>query len=300
MMQSYKRKVVSEGKSIADVPHIVNADGQYLFCKYWEPETPPTALVCLVHGYGAHCARFKPFAEKLNEIGAYVFAHDHIGHGESEGDGWYLNDFKIFVRDVFQHVKLIKEKYPELPVFLFGHSMGGSIAVVAAAEQPEIFRGVIVSGGSMILDPDTASPFKLFLLRNVAKILPRLKLMELTSEFLSRDKAEVEACENDPLQVHQGMITRTAQSLVELSLHSQSVMDQVDCPLLILHGGADRITNVEGSKVLYEKAKTADKTLKIFPELYHNLLHELMEDRLIVMRTITEWIKERFSVARSE
>lgn len=292
-MASPARKIVSEGKVITEVPHIVNKEGHHLFCKYWEPDTPPVALVFLIHGYGAYCARFEQFAKKLNEIGAYVFSHDHIGHGDSEGDGWYIDDYKILVRDILDHIDIVQKKYPHLPLFLFGHSMGGSLAVCIAAEKHDMFRGVIVSGGSMVLDDNTASPFKLFLLRNVTKILPRMKLMKLTADDLSRDKDDIEFCKTDPMQVQHGLICRTAQSMIDLSTYSQTVMEQVASPLLILHGGDDRVTCVEGSKMLQEKAKSTDKTLKIFPELYHNLLHELMDDRMAVMQTINDWIKER-------
>lgn len=284
---------MSGGKVITEVPHIINKEGHHLFCNYWEPDTPSVALVFLIHGYGAYSARFEPFAKKLNEIGAYVFSHDHIGHGDSEGDGWYVDDYKILTRDVLDHIKIVQEKFPNLPLFLFGHSMGGSLAVCLAAEKPDMFQGVIVSGGSMVLDPNTTSPFKLFLLRNVTKVLPRMKLMKLTADDLTRDKEDIEFCKSDPLQVQHGLICRTAQSLIDLSMYSLTVMEQVASPLLILHGGDDRVTCVEGSKMLQEKATSTDKTLKIFPELYHNLLHELMDDRMIVMQTINDWIKER-------
>lgn len=293
-MASASRKIVSEGKLITEVPHIVNREGHHLFCKYWEPNAAPVALVFLIHGYGAYCARFEQFAKKLNEIGAYVFSHDHIGHGDSEGDGWFIEDFRTLTRDILDHIKIVQDKYPSLPLFLFGHSMGGSLAVCIAAENPDMFKGVIVSGGSMVLDSNTASPFQLFLLRNITKILPRMKLMKLTADDLTRDKEDLEFCKTDPMQVQHGLICRTAQSLIDLSLYSQTVMEQVVSPLLILHGGVDRVTCVDGSKMLHEKSKSTDKTLKIFPELYHNLLHELMEDRMIVMQTINDWIKDRY------
>ncbi|XP_015687043.1 monoglyceride lipase-like [Protobothrops mucrosquamatus] len=60
-----------------DLPHLVNADGQYLFCRYWKPAATPRGLVFVVHGAGEHCCRYDDLAKMLTGINFFVFAHDH-------------------------------------------------------------------------------------------------------------------------------------------------------------------------------------------------------------------------------
>ncbi|ELK30590.1 Monoglyceride lipase [Myotis davidii] len=60
-----------------DLPHLVNADGQYLFCRYWKPAGPPKGLVFVSHGAGEHCGRYDELAQMLVGLQLLVFAHDH-------------------------------------------------------------------------------------------------------------------------------------------------------------------------------------------------------------------------------
>uniref|UniRef100_A0A8C8YWR8 Monoglyceride lipase n=1 Tax=Prolemur simus TaxID=1328070 RepID=A0A8C8YWR8_PROSS len=106
-----------------NLPHLINADGQYLFCRYWKPTATPKALIFVSHGAAEHCGRYDELARMLTGLDLLVFAHDHVGHGQSEGERMVVSDFHVFVRDVLQHVDLMQKDHPGLPVFLLGHSM---------------------------------------------------------------------------------------------------------------------------------------------------------------------------------
>ncbi|XP_021108161.1 monoglyceride lipase isoform X6 [Heterocephalus glaber] len=112
-----------QNNPVPDFPHLLNADGQYLFCQYWKPSRPPKALVFVSHGAGEHCGRYDDLARMLMELDLLAFAHDHVGHGRSDGERLVVSDFQIFVRDVLHHVDTMQKDYPGLPVFLLGHSM---------------------------------------------------------------------------------------------------------------------------------------------------------------------------------
>ncbi|XP_065790114.1 monoglyceride lipase isoform X3 [Muntiacus reevesi] len=143
-----------------DLPHLVNADGQYLFCRYWKPSGAPRALVFVSHGAGEHCGRYDELAQMLVGLGLLVFAHDHVGHGQSEGERMVVSDFHVFIRDVLQHVDAVQKDHPGLPVFLLGHSMGGAISILTAAERPGHFSGMVLISPLVVANPDSATLFK--------------------------------------------------------------------------------------------------------------------------------------------
>ncbi|KAL1468312.1 hypothetical protein MTO96_041566, partial [Rhipicephalus appendiculatus] len=113
------------------------------------------ALVFLAHGYAEHCHGpcYDMLARKLVEMGCYVFSHDHVGHGKSEGPRALVKSADIYVDDILTHVDLVKQKYPSRPVFLFGHSMGGTMCVGSALERPKQFSGMVLNAPALWLDP---------------------------------------------------------------------------------------------------------------------------------------------------
>ncbi|XP_073087252.1 monoglyceride lipase isoform X5 [Manis javanica] len=173
-----------------DLPHLVNADGQYLFCRYWKPTSTPKALIFVSHGAGEHCGRYDDLAQMLVGLELLVFAHDHVGHGQSEGERMVVSDFHVFIRDVLQHVDIMQKDYPGLPVFLLGHSMGGAITILTAAERPGHFSGMVLISPLVLANPESATTFKVFAAKILNFVLPNLSLGPIDSSVLSRNKTE--------------------------------------------------------------------------------------------------------------
>ncbi|XP_062970718.1 monoglyceride lipase isoform X3 [Cynocephalus volans] len=173
-----------------DLPHLINADGQYLFCRYWKPTGTPKALLFVSHGAGEHCGRYDELAQMLIGLNLLVFAHDHVGHGQSEGERMVVSDFHVFVRDVLQHVDTMQKEYPGLPVFLLGHSMGGAIAILTAAERPGHFSGMVLISPLVLANPESATTFKVLAAKVLNLVLPNMSLGPIDSSVLSRNKTE--------------------------------------------------------------------------------------------------------------
>ncbi|XP_042529185.1 monoglyceride lipase isoform X2 [Dipodomys spectabilis] len=173
-----------------DLPHLVNADGQYLFCRYWKPVGKPKALVFVSHGAGEHCGRYEDLAQMLLRLDLLVFAHDHVGHGQSEGERMMVSDFHVFVRDVLQHVDLVQKDHPRLPVFLLGHSMGGAIAILTAAERPSHFSGMVLISPLVVASPESATTFKILAAKVLNLVMPNMSLGPIDSSVISRNKTE--------------------------------------------------------------------------------------------------------------
>eukprot|EP00058_Branchiostoma_floridae_P022781 XP_002608271.1 hypothetical protein BRAFLDRAFT_59838 [Branchiostoma floridae] len=223
-----------QGVSYSTLPHMVNADGRYLHCKTWEPPgSKPRALLMIAHGLDEHIGWYDDFAQFLTGHNILVFSHDHIGHGQSEGERADVKDFNILVRDTLQHVDMIVEKYPDTPVYILGYSMGGPVSILAACERPQQFAGVLLIGPAIKPFPGEAPGWK------------NRKIQE------------------DPLCFHGGLKLRTAAQILTGMQKVQSQVDDIEWPFLVMHGEDDQVVNSEGSKMLHEKARSLDKTMKV-------------------------------------
>ncbi|XP_011826678.1 PREDICTED: monoglyceride lipase isoform X1 [Mandrillus leucophaeus] len=306
-----------------DLPHLVNADGQYLFCRYWKPTGTPKALIFVSHGAGEHCGRYEELAQMLMGLDLLVFAHDHVGHGQSEGERMVVSDFHVFVRDVLQHVDSMQKDYPGLPVFLLGHSMGGAIAILTAAERPGHFAGMVLISPLVLANPESATTFKdysgilkysmekasrmlQFWIPNpfwvlAAKVLnlvlPNLSLGPIDSSVLSRNKTEVDIYNSDPLICRAGLKVCFGIQLLNAVSRVERALPKLTVPFLLLQGSADRLCDSKGAYLLMESAKSQDKTLKIYEGAYHVLHKELPEVTNSVFHEINMWVSQRTATA---
>ncbi|XP_035673125.1 monoglyceride lipase-like [Branchiostoma floridae] len=252
-----------QGVSYSTVPHIVNSDGQYLYCRTWEPNQKLRALLFLSHGRGSHCGVLGPIlAQLLNNHGFLVFGHDHVGHGQSEGERLCVENFDILARDILQHVDVMRARYPDVPIFLLGHSMGGCAAIVAACKRPGQFAGMVLTSPA-IENAVTCSYSFRALVWVVSKILPNMEQWGLCPDQLTKDNEKLKTYVEDPL-VSQGVRTmRIGMKFLYGMLATQSLLPEVDCPFLVLHGGDDEVVDVSGSWKLYHQARSQDKQIKV-------------------------------------
>ncbi|XP_046570972.1 monoglyceride lipase-like isoform X1 [Haliotis rubra] len=273
-----------------------NKDGKKIFCRYWSEEeglTKPKALVFITHGAGEHCLWYTQLAQQLTQKDLYVFSHDHIGHGQSEGDRVHIDHFSQYTRDVFHHIELIQEKFPAVPVFLIGHSMGGTIAIKSAMERPDFFKGVILISPAVIPDPNVATPVKVTVGRLVGRMFPQFPIIKLDSKNVSRDPEVVHKYDTDPLVYHGKLKARWGSEMLATLQDITSNLGSVEWPFIVLHGTEDKMCDPAGSKLLHEKAQSKDKTLKIYENYMHQLHNELGEDGAGVRDDIINWITQR-------
>nr|XP_057940768.1 monoglyceride lipase isoform X2 [Doryrhamphus excisus] len=252
------------------------------------------ALVFIAHGAGEHCGPYDEIAETLKEeMSLLVFAHDHVGHGQSEGDRMNIKDFQVYIRDSLQHIDLMRSRHPDLPVFIVGHSMGGAISILVACERPTDFAGVVLIAPMVQMNPDSATPFKVFLAKILNHMLPSLTLGSIESKWVSRDKKQVEAYDTDELNFHGGLRISFGMQLMGAAARIERAITSVSWPFLLLHGDADKLCDIRGSKMMFEKAPSSDKKLKVYEGGYHALHHDLPDVVESVLKEVTSWIRER-------
>ena len=273
----------------------VNARGVRLVGTSWINPVSPVGLVYISHGFSEHMEYYDKLGTALAEAGLYAFGHDHQGHGRSGGERVNIADYQFFVDDIFQHVDLWMEELDEqLPVFLFGHSMGGLVVTLACIERQDMFQGAVLTGPLIRSDMThgEGSHFKRLIAKKASKFAPslqggdRLSYTEITSNPLYIQKIK-----EDPLfwkgyfkarQTH-----ATFQALDRLDMQFEKVV----VPLLVLHGSEDTITQPEGSQLLVTEASSTDQEFIEVEGMKHHLILEV-DGMEIISKTVT-WIISR-------
>jgi acylglycerol lipase len=267
-------------------------DGLSLYYQAWRPDGNPKAVLLVVHGWAEHSGRYSNLVNYFVPRGYALWALDHRGHGRSGGKRGYVNRFSDYVDDVEPFFDLVRGGHGGIPVFLVGHSLGGTIAVAYALRHQDDLAGLVVSGASLMLGSSLSSALVPFA-RILSLLVPKLGISSLDASAISQDRAVVDAYVNDPL-VFRGKITCRFGAEVLLTQRALSArMPELRLPLLIMHGGADRLSATAGSRMLYEKASSTDKTLKIYDGFHHEIFNEPGRDQ--VLADMEAWLSARAS-----
>eukprot|EP00296_Roombia_truncata_P007953 JP446412.1.p1 GENE.JP446412.1~~JP446412.1.p1 ORF type:complete len:280 (-),score=58.01 JP446412.1:248-1087(-) len=257
-----------------------NAEGLALFKNSWIPESAPKGVYIFVHGFGEHCMRpgWVSLAEALNKEGFAVFALDHQGHGKSEGERANIRSFQGYIDGVMLLVAHAKTLYPDLPYYIYGHSMGSIITISSVLQHPEHFKGMVLSGTALFVDPELVTPFKKFLARTLSFVAPGLQLDKLDTADLSRNEEAVKRYIEDPLVYHGGVKVGWGSEYLKVLEILTLEVRSIELPFLLFHGEADKLCNVKGAHHVHDNAKSADKTLKVIPGAKHELLEDPDKD----------------------
>ncbi|KAJ0243615.1 Alpha/beta-Hydrolases superfamily protein [Hirschfeldia incana] len=287
----------------------VNSRGVEIFSKSWLPEASrPRALVCFCHGYGDTCTFFfEGTARRLALSGYGVFAMDYPGFGLSEGLHGFIHSFDLLVEDVIEHYSNIKEnpEFSSLPSFLFGQSMGGAVSLKIHFKQPNAWTGaVLVAPMCKIADDMVPPPVLKQILIGLASVLPKHKLVPQKdlAEASFRDVRKREMTPYNVICYSGKPRLRTAVEMLRTTQEIEQQLEKVCLPILILHGEADRVTDLSVSRELYEKAKSSDKKIVVYKDAYHSLLEgEPDEVILRVLSDIISWLDDHsLQVERDE
>ena len=283
-----------EAKTAAGADHtefgIEGMGGLPLFAQAWRPADSPKAVLVIVHGLKDHSDRYGALADQAVQHGYAVYAFDLRGHGKSAGDRVTIDSFDDYLGDLDKVLAQVRTREPGKPIFLFGHSMGGCIVTLYTLRNKPNLKGLILSGPA--LKPgDDVSRFLIASTHVVSAVAPGLPVMELPNANFSRDAQTVADMDKDPLVTQGKGPAHTAAELLDAMDEIDSKMEQLQVPLLDMHGTQDKLTNPEGSKELVKRAGSTDKTLKLYDGLYHDLLHE--PERAQVMADVLAWMDAR-------
>jgi acylglycerol lipase len=273
---------------------ISSTGGVKIFLRTWRPMGAPRAVIVICHGVKSHSGYYIWAGEQLAAKGFAVYALDMRGRGKSEGPHLYIDDISEYTGDVGSVIATAKTRDPGLPVFLLGHSAGGVVSCVYTLDHQAELAGLICeSFAYKVYAPD----FALGLLKGIGGIAPKLPVLKLKTANFSRDPKVIAAMKADPFGVDQeNQPAKTMASLIRGTERLKRDFPKITLPVMILHGTADTTTKPAGSQEFYDRAGSADKTLKLYDGHFHDLLGDTGKEK--VMADITVWLEAHLPAAQ--
>lgn len=281
--------------------YVRNPRGVQLFTCGWLPaSSSPKALVFLCHGYGMECSVFmKACGVKLAAAGFGVFGIDYEGHGKSTGARCYIQKFDHLVADCDRFFKSVCdiEEYRRKSRFLYGESMGGAVALLLHRKDPTFWDGAVLAAPMCkISEKVKPHPVVITLLTQVEELIPTWKIVPTKDVIDSafKDPVKREKIRKNKLIYQDKPRLKTALELLRTSMDVEDSLSEVKMPFFILHGKADTVTDPEVSQALYERAASVDKTIKLYPGMWHGLTAgEPDENVEVIFADIVAWLNQR-------
>lgn len=254
--------------------------GAGLYWQGWRPGHDPRAALAIVHGHGEHSGRYMNVVDSLLPRGYAVYGFDHRGHGRSRGQRGHIDSWAEYREDVRAFLRLIAAREAGRATFLMGHSMGALVVLDYLLHDSGGIRGAVISAPP--LEPaGVAKPYLVFLSRVLSKACPRFPLrIALDTSALSRDARVVRAFRADPL-VHGKFTARWGTESLAAVARVKTRAADIKAPVLFVHGEADRLNVPAGSRDFFDAIRIADKTLLLYPEMFHELHNDIGYDRVI-------------------
>ncbi|OQY35580.1 MAG: alpha/beta hydrolase [Anaerolineaceae bacterium 4572_5.1] len=261
--------------------------GTKIYSQKWLPEHETKAILLVIHGLAEHSGRYANVVNYFVPLGYAVYALDHIGHGKSEGTRVYVERFEDFTDTIKIYFDMIRESHPDTPIFLVGHSMGALIGAFYLLDHQDELAGSVLSGASVKI-PEDISPAIILVGKILSVLAPKMGLIQLEADGVSRDPEVVAAYVNDPLVTIGKYTTRLAAELLRAMKRVTTQASTIHLPLLLLQGSADTIVDPTGAQMLYDTVSSEDKTLKMYEGLYHEVFNE--PERAQVLQDMEKWL----------
>jgi alpha-beta hydrolase superfamily lysophospholipase len=269
-------------------------DGVVLRTRTWAPRGAPWAAALLVHGLGEHSGRYERVGERLAEAGIDARAFDQRGFGASGGRRAYVDRWAEFGADVADRLDALRSDSPDLPLVLYGHSLGGLIvldAVIRGAVRPDL---VVLSAPAL---GDAMPGWLHGLARVMTAVVPTLALGDgLPPDGLSRDPAVAADVAADPLNLTRVTVRLGAESFAAQEAIGRRLasLDHLPAPTYVLHGSADPIVPASSTDGL---ERFPEVTRVVHAGLRHECHNE--PEGEAVVDAIVDWLRDSTAALRS-
>ncbi len=262
-------------------------DGLHFFAQEWRPDGDIRAAVALVHGLGEHLGRYQHVAQYFNRYGLGVVSMDLRGHGRTQGVRGHAS-YDAINEDIDHLLEETAGRYPELPIFLYGHSLGGALVLYYALKRRPHLKGVLCTSPGLIPAQDPGG--KIVLAKWMSVLAPGFTMTNgLDVSGLSHDPAVATAYQADPL-VHDKISARLGLDLIQDGQWIIAHAAEFPLPLLLMQGSADRLVNPSGAKQFGAQAK-GEFTFKLFEGWYHELHNEVEKEA--VLKEMVTWVEQQ-------
>jgi alpha-beta hydrolase superfamily lysophospholipase len=242
-------------------------------------------VIILIHGLGEHINRYNQWAIRFSNTGWAVVGMDLRGHGQSDGKRG-TGSYQAYLNDIDSVFKVVRKKFGHLPLVLYGHSMGGNLALgYEISHKPDISRLIVTSPWLKLSNPP--AKWLQFLLKFFVKLYPNFVISNrLDPLHLSRERAVSDAYKRDPL-VHNKISISTFLQMQEWASIILKNKHKVNVPLLLLHGSDDKITSWRGASIFARETSESTK-YKLWEACNHELHNELCSED--VFNYISLWL----------
>ena len=272
-----------------------NENGNKIYAVEW-PVQNARAVMGLIHGVGEHCRRYDEMAAWYNRHGIAMVGYDRQGYGRSAGRKGYAANYREFIDEIARLLVECESRYPDLPVFLYGHSMGGHLLLRYLIRRHPNISAAVISAPHIRLS-FTPNPLLVGLGKVMRRVYPTFSQdNQLDTALLSRNPAVKPAYDADP-HVHHALTSQTGIDILENADELNRYADGLGVPALLMHGTADGITNHDGSED-FARRNPHDLTFKSWPGLYHELHNE--PEREEVFAYVLNWLEGRMAAVYRE
>ncbi len=262
--------------------------GKKIYGQAWRAARPKAAL-CIVHGFAEHSGRYEDVAIFFVEQSFSVYAIDQFGHGKTEGTRGFSPSYEETLTSVQALIRTAREQNKDIPVFIWGHSMGGNVVLNYLLRRKPNVAGAIATAPWLRLGFEPPK-FKILLAKLMRNIYPAFpEKANLDNNAISRDAEQVKKYVNDPL-VHNQATAGTFLDTFEAGYYAIEHANELQVPLLLLHGSGDKLISPQGSADFYANAPKGLVTYKQYDGFYHELHNEPEPDRTTVLNDMLLWL----------
>lgn len=266
-------------------------DGTRMFACAHEPETRSgvRAVIGIVHGMGEHTELYRHVAEMFVEQGYAVLLFDQRGHGQTEGQRGHAPTYEHLLEGIDRMLEEADKRYPGVPRFLYGHSMGGNVTVNYLLRRKPDIQGAIISSPwlKLAFDPPKLTYVMGSLMERLYPQYSNYRPMRPNN--LTSDPVMIRRIEEDTVR-HGHITARFFFGVARAGRWALQHAAELGVPILLLHGGNDKVTSIHASRQFSERS-LGKAEFREWPGLKHELHNEL--DRDTVFTAMVDWVERR-------
>lgn len=266
--------------------YIVNKTNMNIFTQAWCPNSVSQlkGIVGMLHGYTTESSSLLQLtAVAIAKLGFYVCALDYQGHGYSEGLRGHIPDINLVVDDCIQFFDSVRLDHPNIPAFLYGESLSGAIGILICLRQKTQWSGLVLSGAMCgVSDKFQPAPPLIRLLPLAAFFLPnwRAVITKPLAGVSLKEEWKRKLLVKSPNNLNSTKPTSaTALEFFRVCEEIGKRCHELETPFLMVHGEDDSVCDPNSARMVYEKARSKDKTLEILPGMWHLLIGETVEGK---------------------
>ncbi len=267
-------------------------DGTSMFACEWSPEarSEAKAVIGIIHGMGEHTGRYAHVAQRFIDEGYIVMMFDQRGHGRTAGQRGHTPDYEQLLEGIDLMLAEAEHRSQGLPIFLYGHSMGGNVTLNYILRRKPQIAGAIVTGPWLQLAFMPPS-LQVWLARIVNRVYPSFSNNRpMKADHLTSDPEMARRYREDSL--NHGFITaRFYNCVVSAGLWALNHANELNVPLLLMHGGNDKVTSIHASQQFAERAGSDRCMFKEWPDFLHELHNDTNREEVI--SDALHWINQQ-------